>query len=75
MFTKESQFLSENVYYICFSFPQSYYLRKAFEQTKRKIWEYQKLDWFAGFQNNPTLVKSRRVSALKINCINFEKIF
>lgn len=39
-FTKESQFLSENVYYICFSFPQSYYLRTAFEQIKRKTWEY-----------------------------------
>lgn len=37
---KESQFLSENVDCICFSFPQSYYLRTAFEQTKWKTWEY-----------------------------------
>lgn len=40
MFAKESQFLSENIYCICFSFPQSYYLKSAFEQIKWKTWDY-----------------------------------
>lgn len=38
MFSKRSQFSSENIYYICFSFPQSYYLKPAFEKLVIKSW-------------------------------------